>query len=455
MTFGLIGHPVSHTLSPLIHNMLANGLGDDLVYVPFDVKDKGELESAVKGAEALGIAGLNVTVPYKRDVMPFLSDVDERARAIGAVNTLVRMPDSKGFKGYNTDIDGLERALGAKGVSVRNESVMILGAGGVARPAAFMSAFGGASGIYILNRTKENAENLARDINAACGRDAAHAYSLSEYGKLPSDRKYLCIQCTSVGLGEDRAVIEDEAFYHRIHTAFDTVYRPLETRFLKLCRGACAATVTGLSMLLYQGVRAYELWMDRNDSIPDSLCDRIYEAMLKELEGESIVLTGFMGSGKSTVSGLVAEKLGVCVLDSDREIEKKNGMSVSEIFESMGEEAFRSMETEYLSELLRYGRGRIVLSAGGGMPVREENRKLLKRNGRVIYLKTSPEEVIRRLKGDTTRPLLMGDDPENRVRKLMEEREEAYMKASDIVIDTDDLSPYDVAEEVIRATGGI
>ncbi len=145
--YGIIGDPVEHTLSPLIHGIAADALGIDMVYVPFHVA-AGCLEAALKGAYGLNIQGLNVTVPYKSAVIPFLAKVDRTAMAVGSVNTLVRGACGEGFTGYNTDMGGLRRAMKEDGIELRDAQVIILGAGGVGRAVAFMCADSGAQEIY-------------------------------------------------------------------------------------------------------------------------------------------------------------------------------------------------------------------------------------------------------------------------------------------------------------------
>ena len=157
-TCGLIGNPVEHTLSPVIHNTLSMVLGENLAYVPFHVEN-GRLEDAVKGAFALNLLGLNVTVPYKSDVIPYLTDIDPLAENIGAVNTLVRT--ETGYKGYNTDMPGLYRAMCEDGVKVKGEKVLILGAGGVARAVAMLLLDKGAREAILLNRTVQKAQEVA------------------------------------------------------------------------------------------------------------------------------------------------------------------------------------------------------------------------------------------------------------------------------------------------------
>ncbi len=279
-TCGLIGNPVEHTMSPVIHNSLAEKLSHNLVYVPFKVEE-GQILSAVEGAAALNLLGLNVTVPYKSQVMEGLVQVDELAKKIGAVNTLVRTEG--GFKGYNTDMPGLYRAMRSEGIELEGEEAVLLGAGGAARAVAFLCADRGASKVYMLNRSLEKAREVAGEVNQKTGRECIYPMALSDYRELP-DRKFLAIQATSVGLypDVDRSVIEDRDFYRKIHTGYDLIYKPSTTRFMKLVKDNGGQAFHGLKMLLYQGIIAYELW--NGVSVSEEMALEVYE-ILKEKMG--------------------------------------------------------------------------------------------------------------------------------------------------------------------------
>ncbi len=274
---GVMGNPVEHTMSPAIHNTLAQALGENLVYVPFHVPE-GHAGDAVRGAYALNLLGMNVTVPYKRDVVPFLKEIDPLAETIGAVNTLVRTEG--GFKGYNTDMPGLYRAMSEDGVGIEGEDVLILGAGGVARAVAILAVRKGARRILILNRTLEKAQRIAQEVNglAPAGVQPARALALEECASLPGDR-YLAIQATNVGMfpKTEEAVIEDTAFYRKVHTGYDLVFNPSRTRFMDLVEENGGRAFGGLKMLLYQGIIAYELWTGAQ--VDAQLAERAYAAM--------------------------------------------------------------------------------------------------------------------------------------------------------------------------------
>lgn len=279
MVCGLIGNPVEHTLSPVIHNNLAELTDTNLVYVPFLVQE-GSVTEAVKGAFALHVKGLNVTVPHKSAVIPALVGIDPLAEKIGAVNTLVRAQD--GFVGYNTDMTGLLRAMQSEGIGIRNETVVLLGAGGAARAVAYLCVQEGAAKVYLCNRTAAKAEEVAKEINHAFGSEKIYPMALSQAADIP-EKSVLAIQCTSVGLypDVDRVVLEDEAFYCKIHTGVDLIYRPYETKFMKLVKASGGKTMNGLKMLLYQGIIAYELW--NACTVSEEMAAQLLNKMKKEL----------------------------------------------------------------------------------------------------------------------------------------------------------------------------
>lgn len=275
---GLIGNPVEHTMSPVIHNTIAAHMNENMAYLPFPVKE--DLDAAVKGAYALGVQGMNVTVPYKSDVMSSLVTVDEQATVIGAVNTLVRCDG--GYKGFNTDLPGLYRAMKSDGIELKDAKVVILGAGGAARSAAFLCAFHKAKEVYILNRTVEKAALVAEEVKEKTGFTEVKAMSLADYDKLPKDG-YLCIQATKVGLypNVEESPVNEPAFFEKLDALYDLIYTPWETKCMKLAKESGAAAYNGLKMLLYQGVAAYEMWNDT--TVPEEAVAIAYEALLKKV----------------------------------------------------------------------------------------------------------------------------------------------------------------------------
>lgn len=276
---GLIGNPVEHTMSPVIHNTIAAHMGENMAYLPFPVKE--DLDVAVRGAYALGVQGMNVTVPYKSDVIHTLVSIDEQASVIGAVNTLVRT--AGGYIGYNTDLPGLYRAMRSDGIEVKDAKVVILGAGGAARSAAFLCAFYQAKEVYILNRTVEKAILVAQEVKEKTGFEAVYAMALTDYDKL-SGGGYLCIQATKVGLfpNTNETPIEEPAFFEKLSVLYDLIYTPWETKCMRLAKGSGAKAYNGLKMLLYQAVAAYEMWNDT--AVPEEIVSFAYDALLKKVK---------------------------------------------------------------------------------------------------------------------------------------------------------------------------
>lgn len=275
---GLIGNPVGHSLSPFIHNKLSEAMGTDMAYVTFKVEN--DIVSAVKGAYELNILGLNVTVPWKEGVMRALSGIDEAAEKIGAVNTLVR--SDGGYIGYNTDILGIKRELMEEGVVIKDNTVVILGAGGAARSIAVLMAISGAGKIYILNRTLEKAENISESVKKACDYDNIVPLGISDHSNI-AEKDYVVIQTTSVGLypNVSDSPISDRTFFENAKCGVDIIYNPFETRFMQLMKEAGKPAYNGLKMLLYQAVAAFELWQEV--SVPADVIDKVYNDLQGEL----------------------------------------------------------------------------------------------------------------------------------------------------------------------------
>lgn len=258
---GIIGCPVTHSFSPIIHNTIANMNKENTVYVPFEPKPE-ELSEAVEGAFALKIKGLNVTVPHKVNVMKYLYDVDKKALSIGAVNTLKYT--EKGYVGYNTDIIGVKYSLEKYGFDIKNKKVLILGAGGASNACTAMAASEEAKKIYIANRTLSKAQNLKENINKYYDTDI-DVLNISDTDNI--DNVDIVINCTTMGFGDkkDQTPIENKNFFKEknVQLVFDAIYTPWKTRLLKEASQAGVNTLNGFDMLIYQAIAAQEIWFDK------------------------------------------------------------------------------------------------------------------------------------------------------------------------------------------------
>ncbi|NIB98761.1 shikimate dehydrogenase [Halobacterium sp. R2-5] len=260
--FGLVGNPVEHSLSPPMHEAAYDDLGLDARYVTFE-PDRGDIEAAVEGADALGVAGLNVTIPFKQAVLDVV-EPDDLAARIGAVNTIDFSGDT--ITGHNTDTEGVRRSFAHHDVPLAERDAVVVGAGGAGRAASFALADADAD-VSIANRTVSTAESLAADVGPA-----ASAHSLDALPELLADADVL-VNATSVGMEEDVSPVPADAL-HADLAVLDAVYAPLETRLLRDADAAGATTIDGAWMLLFQGVAAFELWTGRDapvDAMNDAL----------------------------------------------------------------------------------------------------------------------------------------------------------------------------------------
>lgn len=270
---GLIGHPVEHSFSPLMHNAAFESLGMDYAYVAFDVEPQN-VGQAIKGAQALNIKGFNVTIPHKIEVMQHLDELDEVASLIGAVNTI----DFKNLKGYNTDGIGAVRAI-EEVSSIKNKDVIVAGAGGASRAISFYLAKFKASSITILNRNVDKAQSLARDVLDSGLISDVGSDSISQINGYLSDADIL-VDTTPLGMDphiNDEPIATADSMHEDL-VVFDAVYNPNETVLIKEAIKAGAKPVYGIKMLLYQGAESFKIWTGR-----DAPIDVMQDALNKHL----------------------------------------------------------------------------------------------------------------------------------------------------------------------------
>lgn len=261
--YAVIGCPVRHSLSPVIHNTMAHRLKKDFIYTALEVEPEA-LESAVKGAYALGIKGINVTVPHKRAVMDMLCAIDKRAEAVGAVNTLKYTPN--GYEGYNTDVIGSYYALKNAGYDIRGKRVLLTGAGGAGNACAVMACDCGCESLFIANRTAPKADALADNLRKRYSCDI-HTLGLDNIGSIEGCD--LIINATTLGFGDKKALtpVEDKGFFRAkgVELVFDVIYP--RSRLLNEAAEEGAYTLDGFDMLVYQALAAEEIWFDESFDI--------------------------------------------------------------------------------------------------------------------------------------------------------------------------------------------
>ncbi|WP_027417707.1 shikimate dehydrogenase [Aneurinibacillus terranovensis] len=276
---GLFGHPVGHSLSPLMHNRAFEVLGLNYRYGAFDIHSS-QLESAVAGIRSLGLRGVNVTVPYKVDVIPYLDEIDEEARLIGAVNTIVN--ENGRLIGYNTDGRGYVRSLIEEcGLQLEQESVLLLGAGGAARGVAVALLRTGVKRLTIANRTVKKAEQLALDLSRVSEQATGiRAISMEEVAGAIT-KSTILVQTTSIGMHPN---IEESpipsSLLHPDLLVSDLIYNPLKTKLQRDAEAMGTRTHSGVGMFIYQGALSFEYWTGREAPV-EVMRDIVYKELAR------------------------------------------------------------------------------------------------------------------------------------------------------------------------------
>ena len=385
---GLLGEHLSHSFSPRIHAQLA-----DYDYRLFEVAPD-DVEDFLKRGE---FDAINVTIPYKKTVMPFLAQISPQAARIGAVNTVIRMADGS-LVGHNTDYDGFADLVASLGISLTGKKVLVLGSGGASRTAVTVANDANAREVVVISRNGENNYgNIERHADAQILINATPVGMYPNNGQSPLSLETLpCLEAV-----------------------FDMIYNPARTKLLQDAAARGIPHRNGLLMLVSQARRAAELFL--GVAIEDSEVEKITDRIAKEMQ--NIILIGMPGCGKSTLGRLLAEDLGKRFVDSDAEIERMAGKTIPQIFEQDGEEAFRAIETAALDEITR--ESGVVIATGGGVVTRERNLALLHQNGRVLFLDTPPDALP-----TNGRPLSQQKTP----AVLYAERLPLYRAAADITV---------------------
>lgn len=277
---GVIGHPIRHSLSPLMHNISFEELGLNYIYLPFDVPTSN-IKDALKGMLALGIKGFNVTLPHKEKIIDFLNEVSEEASVVGSVNTIVN--ESGKLHGYNTDVAGILECLNPHKDELTDQTVTVIGAGGASRSVIYTLIRHYKVGkINILNRTEQKAETLKEYFKAKMLYENIKAYELvpPDLVDVFKDSK-LIVNTTSVGMSpeEDDAATTRADSFTKEQIVFDVVYTPLQTKFLSLAESQGATVINGLKMFVEQGAKSFELWT--GEEMPRK---KIYKTLQSYLE---------------------------------------------------------------------------------------------------------------------------------------------------------------------------
>ena len=367
MKYGLIGEHLPHSFSKEIHAKIA-----DYIYELHEI-EKDKLDAFMKAKDFIAI---NVTIPYKKDVIPYLSEIDENAKRIGAVNTIINQ-DGK-LSGYNTDFFGMRALIEKIGLDFNGKKVAILGTGGTSNTAVAVCESFGTKQTVVVGRTAKNGvityEELYRNHT-----DADYLINTTPCGMYPYPDGNENISGTAVDL----------SLFPNLKGVVDAVYNPLRPNFVMDALERRLPAEGGLYMLVAQAVAAAEKFM--GTTIDPSITDRIFNEI--RASKENIVLSGMPGSGKSTVGQYLAYSLNRKFIDSDEEIVKQTGKEITDIFAEFGNEGFRKIEAEVIARISSENQG-AVIATGGGAILREDNVRALRRNGKIYFLNRPLQNIV-------------------------------------------------------------
>lgn len=388
MKCGLLGRKLGHSYSPQIHKYLG-----EYSYELFE-KEPEELAEFIRNGD---FTGINVTIPYKKDVIPLMDELSDTAIKMGSINTVIRRKDGTLF-GHNTDYFGFVSMVKRSGICVSGKKVLVLGSGGTSNTAVNALKDLG-SHVVIISRSGEN--NYG---NLHLHQDASVIVNTTPVGMYPNNG-----ECP-INLAQ----------FPNLEGVLDVIYNPSKTQLLLEAEKLGLPYQNGLWMLVAQAKEAAEYFS--GTPLPDSIIENVYQKLSNQMQ--NIILIGMPGCGKSTLASLLAQRMGREVVDADQEIVKLAGKSIPEIFADEGENAFREYEAKVLSELGK--QSQLIIATGGGCVTRQRNYPFLHQNGNIFWLKRDLD-----LLPTEGRPL----SQTTRLNEMYEIRKSMYESFADYTVD--------------------
>lgn len=424
MKYGLLGHPLSHSMSPFIHKELFRLKNIEAEYFLYDYEslNNENIENLKK------LDGFNITIPYKNEVIKFLSDLDYGAKRYSSVNTVKN--ENKNHIGYNTDVFGFLESIKMLKADL-SKKVLILGYGGVARMVCTEIVLKNGT-VFVAARKKSlgKALKFANDIKKI----NSNAYiEVVDINNITVDFETI-INCTPVGMYPnmkncpiEKNVIKKSKF------VFDMIYNPKKTELLEIAERNNISCLGGMHMLVLQAAKAHNIWYGAEfaDSDIKEIVQKANDFMEKKFARKPLAIIGFMASGKTSLSREIAKDMGIRFIDLDEEIVKQEKLDINTIFWEKGEEYFRNVENNLLKKFINCND--CIISCGGGIIKKEENRILLKNNCKTFFVDTPFEICYERIQRSEERPLAQKNN-KNKLLSLYEERMAYYIETSDFII---------------------
>lgn len=408
MEYGLIGKKLGHSYSKDIHNKIGN----------YDYELKEVLpEDLTNFMTEKTFKGINVTIPYKQDVIPFLSYIDDSAKKIGAVNTVVNKNGN--LFGYNTDFIGLKKLILNSGIELKNKKVLILGTGGTSKTAKAVADSLEAKDILIVSR-KAGEQTITYEQASTLHKDSQIIINTTPCGMFPNI---------------DSVAIDLTAFTN-LEGVVDVVYNPLRTKLVIQAQQKGIKTAGGLFMLVQQAISASEYFFEHQ--IEKSVANNIFNELISAKQ--NIVLVGMPGSGKTTIGKILSKQLNRDFYDTDVEITNKTGKTPSQIIQEQGEDNFRKIEADVCTDLAT--KTGVIIATGGGAILRDDNVIHLKQNGILFFLNRKIENIS----PTNDRPL---SNTQNKLLEVYNKRLPIYKKVSDFEIITDENIEH-TTEKIIK-----
>ncbi len=419
--FAVTGKPILHSKSPDIFNDIFFKENAKNIYFRLTAN---KAQEAIQSFKTLGLSGMNVTAPFKTDIIKYIDSTHKDAKNINAVNTIVNHNGK--LSGFNTDFISIINSLKNKNIEIAEKKCLIIGAGGAAKAVIYGLKKEGAQ-ITIVNRTLKKSELLSKEFNCD--------YDLFENLETVFIKSEIIIYCLPVNIK-----ISFEKLLNKHQVLIDLMYK--KSSFTEAALKIGCILIKGEEILINQAIPAYNHFFDKQ--LNEEIAKNLLSKNTKKPNFRKIAIIGFMGVGKTSIGKKLSDELNYEFIDTDQIIEKNENQSITNIFKTKGEDYFRKQENQILKNLLN--KDKLILSCGGGIIINNENIKLLKQNFIVVWLFSNIETSIKRI-NDKSRPLINNNSLDD-IEKIYKKRLPLYAQTCDMAININDKSIKEITQSI-------